>query len=103
MSRIKFSSCGEKEFGEILELVKGNLMDASAMMENFNTEKVKDVIRREEKIDVKVREALDNHLRRFHSRECSPEAGPIFVEMLGHLERISDLCNNIAEYVWDIQ
>ncbi len=103
LSRIKFSGRGEKEFEEILELVKGNLMDASAMMEIFDTEKVKDVIRREEEIDVKVGEALDNHLRRFHSRECSPEAGPIFVEMLGHLERISDLCNNIAEYVWDIQ
>ncbi len=73
------------------------------MMEVFDTEKVKNVIRREEEIDVRVREALDSHLRRFHSRECSPEAGPIFVEMLGHLERISDLCNNVAEYLWDIQ
>jgi phosphate:Na+ symporter len=103
LSGVKFSSRGEKEFEDILELVKCNLMDASAMTEIFDTEKVKNVIRREEEIDVKVREALDSHLRRFHSRECSPEAGPIFVEMLGHLERISDLCNNIAEYVWDIQ
>jgi phosphate:Na+ symporter len=99
LSRIKFSNCGEKELGEVLELVKCNL----AMMEVFDTEKVKNVIRREEEIDVRVREALDSHLRRFHSRECSPEAGPIFVEMLGHLERISDLCNNVAEYLWDIQ
>ena len=103
LSRIKFSNCGEKELGEVLELVKCNLLDALAMMEVFDTEKVKNVIRREEEIDVRVREALDSHLRRFHSRECSPEAGPIFVEMLGHLERISDLCNNVAEYLWDIQ
>jgi phosphate:Na+ symporter len=103
LSRIKFSDCGEREFQEILALVLRNLTDASILMEIFNAEIVKDVIHREEEIDVKVKESLDNHLRRFHLRQCSPEAGPIFVEMLGHLERISDLCNNVAEYVWDIQ
>ncbi len=100
---IKFSACGEREFQEIFELVQRNLTDALILMENFNAETVKGVIRREEEIDVRVKESLDSHLKRFHLRECTPEAGPIFVEMLGHLERISDLCNNIAEYVWDIQ
>ena len=103
LRKIKFSDCGEREFQNILSLVNRNLQDASTLMEIFNAEMVKDVIRREEEIDVRVKESLDNHLKRFHLRECSPEAGPIFVEMLGHLERISDLCNNIAEYVWDIQ
>jgi len=101
--KIKFSDCGEQEFQMILSLVERNLQDASALLENFNMEMVRDVIRREEEVDVRVKESLDNHLKRFHLRECSPEAGPIFVEMLGHLERISDLCNNITEYVWDIQ
>lgn len=100
---IKFSACGEREFQEIFEMVRHNITDASTLMENFNAETVKDVICREEEIDVRVKESLDSHLKRFHQRECAPEAGPIFVEMLGHLERISDLCDNIAEYVWDIQ
>ena len=103
LRKIKFSDCGEKEFQNIISLVDRNLQDASTLMEIFNAETVKDVIRREEEIDIRVKESLDNHLKRFHLRECSPEAGPIFVEMLGHLERISDLCNNIAEYVRDIQ
>jgi phosphate:Na+ symporter len=101
--KIKFSDCGEREFRDILSLVERNLRDASILTEIFNAETVKDVIRREEEIDIKVKESLDNHLKRFHQRECSPEAGPIFVEMLGHLERISDLCNNMAEYIRDIQ
>ncbi len=58
---------------------------------------------REELVDVKVKESRDKHLERFHKRLCDPEAGPIFVEMLLHLERISDLSNNIAEYMCDIQ
>jgi phosphate:Na+ symporter len=103
LRKLKFSDCGEREFQNILSLVAHNIRDASTLMEIFNVETVKDVIRREEEIDVRVKESLDNHLKRFHQRECSPEAGPIFVEILGHLERISDLCNNIAGYVWDIQ
>lgn len=103
LRKIKFSDCGEREFQNILSMVERNLHDASALMEIFNAEMVKDVIRREEEIDVMVNESLDNHLKRFHLRECSPEAGPIFVEILGHLERISDHCDNIAGHVWDIQ
>lgn len=103
LRNIKFSPCGEQELQDILALVERNLTNASKLMEHFNAEQVKDVIQSEEEIDVRVKEALDRHLKRFHLRECTPEAGPIFVEMLGHLERISDLCNNIAEYVWDIQ
>ncbi|PKN10086.1 MAG: hypothetical protein CVU72_02380, partial [Deltaproteobacteria bacterium HGW-Deltaproteobacteria-7] len=102
LSKIKFSDCGERELQEILAMVEKNLTDASALLEIFNTEIVKAVFSREEEIDVRVKESLENHLKRFHLRECSRESGPIFVEMLGHLERISDHCNNIAEYVRDI-
>ncbi len=100
---LQFSVAGEREFQDVAVLVERNLNDAKTLLEIFNPEIVRDVIRREEMIDIKVKESLDNHLKRFHLRQCSPEAGPIFVEMLGHLERISDLCNNVAEYVRDIQ
>ncbi len=62
-----------------------------------------DVIRREEEIDIKVKQSRDNHLERFHKGICAPEAGTIFVEMLLHLERISDLCDIVAEYMCDIK
>jgi len=100
---LQFSEPGEKEFHEVIALVERNMEDAATLLDIFNPEVVRDVMRREEMIDFKVKESMDNHLKRFHLRQCSPEAGPIFVEMLGHLERISDLCNNVAEYVRDIQ
>ncbi|MBP7340792.1 MAG: Na/Pi cotransporter family protein [Smithellaceae bacterium] len=101
--KIRFSACGEQDMEEVLTLVERNLTEAATLLERFNVATVQEVIRREEEIDVRVKEILDRHLKRFHQRECSPEAGPIFVEMLGHLERISDLCDNIAEYVWEVQ
>ncbi len=100
---IKFSECGENELAEIIDLVSYNFDDTVSIIDDPNEKKNMDVILREEEIDIKVKESRDNHLERFHKRLCDPEAGPIFVEILLHLERISDLCNNIAEYMCDIK
>jgi len=100
--KIEYSECGENELREIISLVSRNLNDSVFLIEKAAHEKIKDIIKREEEIDIQVKEARDNHLIRFHSRLCQAEAGPIFVEMLIHLERISDHCENIAEYISDI-
>jgi len=99
---IEYSECGEDELREIISLVSQNLNDSVFLIEVSDHEKINSIIKREEEIDIKVKEARDNHLKRFHSRLCQAEAGPIFVEMLIHLERISDHCENIAEYISDI-
>jgi len=100
---IKFSDCGEVELHEIIDLVSDNFNDAFSVIDKPLDKTIMDVIAREEQVDIKVKEARDNHLERFHKRLCDPEAGPIFVELLLHLERISDLCNNIAEYMLDVK
>ncbi|HDQ03699.1 MAG TPA: Na/Pi cotransporter family protein [Deltaproteobacteria bacterium] len=100
--KIKFSECGENELKEIIQLVSDNFDDTVSIVQKADDKKNMDVIVREEEVDTKVKEARDNHLERFHKRLCDPEAGPIFVEMLLHLERISDLCNNVAEYMCDV-
>lgn len=100
---IKFSSRGEIELNEIIELVSHNFDDAVSMIEKPDIKTNMEIVDREELVDVKVKESRDKHLERFHKRLCDPEAGPIFVEMLLHLERISDLCNNLSEYMCDIQ
>ena len=100
---IKFSQCGENELEEIIALVSSNFEDTVAIIGERNDKKYADVIIREEEVDIKVKEAVDNHLERFHARLCDPAAGPILVEMLLHLERISDLCHNVAEYMSDLK
>lgn len=100
--RILFSFPGERELHEIIELVSRNFDDAVLMIAKPDIQKNSEIVEREELVDVKVKESRDNHLERFHKRLCDPDAGPIFVEMLMHLERISDLCNNISEYMCDI-
>jgi phosphate:Na+ symporter len=101
--KIKFTDNGKKELQEIISLVNLNLDDAMSLIEMSDNEKITGLLQREEAIDAKVKEARSEHLKRFHQHLCSTESGLIFVEMLIHLERISDHCNNIAEYVFDIQ
>jgi phosphate:Na+ symporter len=101
--KIKFTESGKKELQGIISLVNQNLDDAMFLIELSDTEIITSIIQREEEIDDKVKEARNEHLKRFHKHLCTTEAGLIFVEMLIHLERISDHCNNIAEYVLDIK
>jgi len=99
--KIRFSQSGEKELSEIIMLVSKNFSESYTMIHEPTDKRNTEIINREEEVDIKVKEARNNHLKRFHKRLCDPEAGPIFVEMLLHLERISDLCNNVSEYMWD--
>jgi phosphate:Na+ symporter len=101
--KIKFTEGGKKDLREIILLVSRNLDEAVSLIRVADKEKIDSVIRREEEVDIEVKEARNKHLKRFHNRLCTTEAGLIFVEILIHLERISDHCNNIAEYVLDIK
>jgi phosphate:Na+ symporter len=101
--QIIFSESGERDLREIIGLVSQNIKDTMFLIEIPSDEKIKNVIRLEEEVDAKVKDARERHLKRFHNRLCSAEAGPVYVEMLIHLERISDHCNNIAEYILDIK
>ncbi len=101
--KIKFTESGKQELREIITLVNQNLDDAMSLIEVYDNERVGNLIEREDEVDIQVKEARNKHLQRFHNHLCSTEAGIIFVEMLIHLERISDHCTNIAEYVLDIK
>jgi len=101
--KIKFTEKGTQELQEIISMVNQNLDDAMLMIELPDDAKLTGIIQREELIDVRVKEVRNEHLKRFHKHLCTTEAGVVYVEMLIHLERISDHCNNIAEYILDIE
>lgn len=49
------------------------------------------------KIQELVYEFTENHVHRLDTGECSVKAGVVFLDALGHLERVSDHIVNIAE------
>ncbi|HOD29117.1 MAG TPA: Na/Pi cotransporter family protein [Syntrophales bacterium] len=99
--RIDFSAQAMRELAEIEAMVGANLLDAEILMTNGAGGEMErllhQIAQREECIDDAVRQAREAHLVRFHQGVCQAEAGPIFLEMLIHLERISDHCQNIAD------
>jgi phosphate:Na+ symporter len=101
--RIEFSKAAYAELGEIRQLNLESIADVIKLLDNGGKGEILAIHDREEKIDIAVSTAREKHLERFHKRQCHAEAGPIYIEMLVNLERISDHCQNIAEYVAGIQ
>ncbi|HRT26729.1 MAG TPA: Na/Pi cotransporter family protein [Syntrophales bacterium] len=99
----KFSPMAEADLAEIIRLIDENLRASLSLLEERDEDKIRDISLREDEVDRKVKEARERHLERFHKRICQAEAGPIFVELLVNLERISDHCQNIADYVAELE
>jgi len=97
-----FSGEAQKELEEIENLVAENLEDAISLIHHGSKERIREIFSREDQIDIKVKRAMERHLERFYKGICLAEAGPIFVDILINLERISDHCQNIAEYIGKI-
>ncbi|MEA1936234.1 MAG: Na/Pi cotransporter family protein [Thermodesulfobacteriota bacterium] len=101
--KTEFSEIAKSELAEIEMLVAENIKDAISLVKKRDEKKIRSVFDREEEIDLKVKEATERHLERFHKGKCQPAVGPIFLEILLNLERISDHCENIAEYSEDLK
>jgi phosphate:Na+ symporter len=98
-----FSEPANNELKEIGDMATKNLNDVAHLIENRNEEKIRVVFERHLQIVLAVRMATEKHLVRFYQKMCRAEAGPIFVDMLVNLERISDHCLVIAENIRDIE
>ena len=99
--KAEFSEEAEKELAEIKDILLLNLEDAISLIdekdEKSNKERAMNIFEREKRVDVLVMRFRELHLERFKQGICPAEAGPIFIDILINLERISDHCENIAE------
>ena len=92
-----FTPAANEELHAIGVLVLENLHDAKKLIDRKDIEVIRQVMERERRIDVKIKNAIGAHLERFYKKMCLAEAGPIYVDVLVNLERISDHCRLIAQ------
>jgi phosphate:Na+ symporter len=97
-TRADFTPEAEQELDGIVRLVFDNLGDTVMLVERTDKALIPAIVEREEDIDTAVRDAVQHHFERFRRGACHAAAGPIFVDILINLERISDHCENIAEH-----
>ena len=101
--KIDFSPDAQRQLLDIAQLVTENLAHAGHLLARRDEAEIALVFRLEDEIDAQVKSARESHLVRYCEKVCNAEAGPVFVEIMIHLERISDHCQNIAEYVAELK
>lgn len=94
-----FSDAAHGELRQIGALVMQSVDDVILLLERPLNERSRAILHRKIEIERLVRQAVAQHLERFYKRVCRAEAGPMFVDMLVNLERISEHCNLIADRV----
>lgn len=95
---VTFSGEAKDELNHMIELTKETLQLTLETLETRDKTVAEKVNRNEEIIDMMQAEYRRAHIRRLNERICNGNNGAIFLDLLGNLERISDLCCNIAEY-----
>lgn len=98
-----FTPIANEELRVIGILVLENLNDAIKLIDKKDIEVIRVIIERERRIDVKIKNAIGHHLERFYKKMCIAEAGPIYVDVLVNLERISDHCRLIAQLTNELE
>ena len=97
--KTSLSETGAAEMKEMLRVCSESFLYAVEALEENSAEKARLVLEREEQADgleVRLRTA---HIKRLADKQCSTEAGIVFLDTLTGLERISDHARNIAEEV----
>jgi hypothetical protein len=94
-----FTDSAEKTLEKIEDLVMKNLEETASLLEKEDSGAIGVIYARHGEIDLLIKEATEQHLERFYQKACRAEAGPIFVDILVNLERVSHHCRIIAEYI----
>jgi phosphate:Na+ symporter len=98
-NKIVFSEQADEELHLAYNKVKDGFDKAIKVLEDRDEDLGRKVLDIEIEIDILEKKFEKNHYRRLREGVCTPDAGPIFIDMLRNLERISDHSHNIVNAV----
>lgn len=85
-------------FNDTMDVYKSSL-NALKSIEIKDCNKVKEI---DDRIDIMHKSLRKNHIERLNNYICEPNAGVIFLDIIGNLERIGDHSSNIAESILEV-
>ena len=94
--RITFSSSAEKELEIMFNKTLESFSQAILALEKEDKEAAQKTLSVEREVNHLDERLGNNHYKRLEQGTCSPEAGPLYLELVSNLERISDHSENIA-------
>lgn len=93
---VKFSESAVAEIREVKAQVDEILKLALDMFRTGRKDNMQRILELEAHIDELERELQDHHIMRLNNNECSAQAGAMFIDLIGNLERVSDHATNVA-------
>ena len=97
-NQVNFSGEAKDELNQMIDLTKETLMLTMQTLERKDKALAFQVEKNEELIDEMQHNYRRAHIRRLNERVCNGSNGAVYLDLLGNLERISDLCRNIVGY-----
>jgi len=94
---LKFSETAERDLRQLEQLVAEEFDASHRALVEKKHEQVERVLRRQGRITEMMSRISENHVIRLESEECDIQTGIIFLDYIGHLERIAHHLLNIAE------
>ena len=74
---------------------------AMDMFSNNNREHLQEILELENSIDQMERDLQKAHVKRLTRKECTPDAGMLFSDLISGLEKVADHATNIAFSILD--
>ena len=99
VSNVGFSLNAKDELNYIFSLINDNIKEIQSAFTTFDHDLANNVLVTEDNIDDLEEEYKQTHIRRLSTGMCEVKSGVMFLDVISNLERISDHCTNIAEYI----
>lgn len=94
--KIKFSPAAFEELTEVFDKALESMEYCMKIIVDGDEKIIKKVLQIENEVDDLVLKYEDTHMKRLEAGTCLPEAGPIYLDVMRNLERITDHTHNIA-------
>ncbi|MDR0832348.1 MAG: Na/Pi cotransporter family protein [Bacillales bacterium] len=93
---ITFSEKGQEELSNIINNLYQMFEDSEDIFENRNLNKLNEISKEENNIDILRVQLESNHIQRLKEGTCSIESGHYFYKLSSDIERVADHLTNIA-------
>ncbi len=94
--KVRFSEEAFEELKEVFEKTDLSVMKCIDVIKNGDLAAISKIKQIEQEVDGMVIQMEQNHLERLEQGFCLPNAGPVYLDVLRNLERITDHTHNIA-------
>lgn len=98
-NKVNFSDSANDEVREMFETTLSVYKSTLDAIRSIELDDCNKVIVNDNKIDEIYKTLRKNHIDRLNNYVCEPNAGVIFLDIIGNLERIGDHSSNIAESI----